>query len=342
MNQSEFIKNYLLSTFPDARLASGGTEVVMRCRFCGDSQKDKNARHLYIKVSDVPLYNCFKCNTSGILTDEILRRYFLNSYNDKDLDFFYKLRSYNKELSNQIKTYAGNRTSFSVTNDYITLNVNTINKLNYINNRLGLSLDYNEILQNKIVLNLLDLIQSNYINSFTRSYNILQNMNDDCIGFLSVDNGFVTLRNISTNAQYRYQIYTLFNNIDNGKKFYVIPTSINLNDNTPVNIHITEGPFDILSIFYNLCNANRFQNIYIAICGKSYISAIKFILNIYGIINSIFHIYIDNDIKEYELYSIKNILSSLNIPGYIHRNGYNKEKDFGVDKNKINDIINKI
>ena len=59
----ENLKEYLLSRFPDAKTASGGRQVVLRCRFCGDSQKDKSARHLYIKVDgDVPLYKCFKCN----------------------------------------------------------------------------------------------------------------------------------------------------------------------------------------------------------------------------------------------------------------------------------------
>lgn len=341
-NKSDFIKDYLLSTFPDARLASGGSEVVMRCRFCGDSQKDMSAKHLYIKVADVPLFNCFKCNSAGILTDEIIRKYFLSSYTDKDMEFFYNLRSYNKNISKQIKTYNANTSSYSIRNNNITIDDNTIYKLNYINNRLGLQLTYNDLLQNKIVLNLLDLIQSNNINTLTRSKNIINNLNDDCIGFLSTDNGFVTLRNIQNNMNFRYNVYTIFNNIENSRKYYIIPSIIDVSIGLPINIHIAEGPFDILSIFYNLRGMDRNQNMYVAICGKSYIGTVKSILRTYGIINCIFHLYVDNDVDDYALYPIRNILHPLGIECYIHRNIFEGEKDFGVSLNKINESIKKL
>ena len=61
MSFSEDFKEYMLATFSDARPASGGKEVVMRCRFCGDS-KDPRSRHLYMSLGqdNKPVfYNCF-------------------------------------------------------------------------------------------------------------------------------------------------------------------------------------------------------------------------------------------------------------------------------------------
>ena len=41
-------------------------------------------------------------------------------------------------------------------------------------------------------------------------------------------------------------------------KYYIIPNAIDTIK--LVKIHIAEGPFDILSIFYNLNNGNKYNN----------------------------------------------------------------------------------
>ena len=52
------------------------TEFRTRCPFCGDSQKNFNTGHMYIKINvedNFPIvWNCFKCNEHGILTSETL------------------------------------------------------------------------------------------------------------------------------------------------------------------------------------------------------------------------------------------------------------------------------
>ena len=45
--------------------------------------------------------------------------------------------------------------------------------------------------------------------------------------------------------------------------YYVIPTKVDTLSTNIIKIHIAEGPFDILSIFTNLCNCNMESNIYI-------------------------------------------------------------------------------
>ena len=52
------------------------TEFRTRCPFCGDSQKNFNTGHMYIKINvedNFPIvWNCFKWNEHGSLTSETL------------------------------------------------------------------------------------------------------------------------------------------------------------------------------------------------------------------------------------------------------------------------------
>ena len=51
-------------------------EYQTRCPFCGDSLKNLNTGHLYIRIGledNFPMvYNCFKCNEHGIVDQELL------------------------------------------------------------------------------------------------------------------------------------------------------------------------------------------------------------------------------------------------------------------------------
>ena len=63
------------------------TEFRTRCPFCGDSQKNFNTGHLYIRINvddNFPIvYNCFKCNESGIVNEEFLTVMDINNSNLK-------------------------------------------------------------------------------------------------------------------------------------------------------------------------------------------------------------------------------------------------------------------
>ena len=338
------LKKFLLSRFPDAREASGGREIAMRCRFCGDSQKDNSARHLYISVyGDVPMYNCFHCPAHGVLTDEVLKQ-MLPNFNSSDIEMFTALRENNKIQSKMLKQMMNKNHKYNIANNYVTPNDV---KLYYINNRLGLNLSYQDLLDDKIVLNLWDLLDSNHITEYTRYENAIDELDRNSIGFLSIDNSYVTLKNLmyGKSSKYlnnRYNVYCLFKNPVKAKKIYCIPTKINMVSNVPVKVHIAEGQFDILSVFYNLCAGDRIQNVYAAICGKSYSSVMSMFLRDIGLMNIEFHIYLDNDIKRYELDGVQRISKELDIDTYLHRNIYPGEKDFGVKLDHIKDSVEKI
>ena len=332
------LADILFPLFPDARYASGKTEIVLRCRYCGDSVKDPRAAHFYIKNIDGQphLYNCFKCGEKGIFSAKTLR-----DFSVYDTEAAVALETYNKSvMSNpQYKSLMRNKT-YKVYNNFISNNELTHAKINYINRRLGINLTIEDCLRLKIVPNLHDLLNANYISKFTRHPNIVQEFTNSFIGFLSIDNSFVVLRNLRSGKVYkgidkRYQNYNIFGKLENAKRFYTIPTQVNTLDPTPIHIHIAEGVFDILSIYFNLRNQANYQNIYSTIGGNQYLNQVKTFLTEYGLFNSIFHLYIDNDVPEYKINIVEKTLRPLKIPLYIHWNEYTGEKDFGVKPSNI-------
>ena len=327
----------LLSNIPSAQYASGKTEIVMKCPFCGDS-RDPKSKHFYISLREGQphFYNCFKCNSKGIVTSKFLRM--LSIYDNNAME---DLDNYNK---NSIIVKDHTRFNYNkpkyLNNIIIDSDLSRM-KLAYINNRLGLNLNLQDLFNLKICPNIMDLLNLNNINNFTRDIRVLQDLNKFFVGFISFNNEFITLRNLVNENEVnkyiakRYIVYNIFGN-DSSERFYTIPVNIDVTKH--INIHIAEGVFDILSVRFNMSH-NNYQNIYTAICGKNYISAVQYYLCSHGLFNSTFHIYLDNDVSKYELINLVKQLSPLNLDVYIHRNMYSGVKDFGVKREFINDKV---
>lgn len=333
---------FLLKNFPSAEYASGKTEIVMKCPFCGDS-KNIGSKHFYISmVKGKPhLYNCFKCNEKGILTSKVLKRMLVY-----DTDVLYALDKYNKSIidDSNYQTY-----NYIRHNLYYKISKNELSdyKLKYINTRLGINLNYQDLESLKVCLNLNDILYDprNNIKTLTRDPNIVNQLNKYFIGAISVDNNFVTMRNLAKpNVLYksidkRYITYNIFGMKDNSKRYYVVPGVIKLDK--AIDIHIAEGFFDILSVYMNFIDRSS-QNICAAINSKSYLNILTYFIAELGLFFARYHIYIDNDIDNWDLYNIKKLLNKFKVEAYIHRNIYPGEKDFGVKRNKIIDSVQDI
>lgn len=317
-------------------------EIVMRCQFCGDSKKNLNKKRLYIKIdttSNEPMmFHCFNCGESGILTPSILRSFQIN-----DLELNSSLITYNKKTVGVLKKKLG------ITNNkfdfVIPMPKNTesnLKKKNYIENRLGIKLTVDDIKRFRIIFNLEQFLKSNDIDTVTVSKGRYDIINRDYIGFLTSFKEFINFRDITDKNKLRYDKYSIFKNLDNTRKFYTIPTSVDILTTDEITINIAEGIFDILGVYYNIKNQNDKNNIYVAVCGSGYSYVIRFFLQM-GLIgeNVRINIYSDND-KEPDFYkSIKKDFSP-----WINRDiklYYNTlEKDFGVPSNKINIIEKRI
>lgn len=325
---------------PFAKLVSARREINCRCFYCADSSNIHKG-HFYISVpnSDEPsFFYCQKCHTQGIVTNERLMEWGIF-----DSQMGIELTKYNSKVlaMTKNKRFADNYV-YNVRNTFITQDKLSLYKLKYINDRLGTNLSLKDCIDNKIVLNLNDLIKTNKL-ELTRDPNIIDQLDTNFLGFLSYDNAFINMRNLGIKEVYhtidkRYINYNIFNKYDNTMKFYVIPANIDLLNPAPVRLHMAEGPFDILSIKYNVVNGNG-RDIFVSVTGSSYKGCLRHFMTKMGIYNMEVHMYIDNDQSDRQAYEIGNLLRVFNYPLYLHRNGYNGEKDYGVPKERIIDNV---
>jgi len=337
--------NMIKSFYPTAKIEGGNGEVVVRCLFCGDSENHKHA-HLYIKVprdeSEISMYHCKKCNRSGIVDDIFLRRYGCEDSRvlveiATHLNKLKKLPQYTYLREND-KAYITNRSTILHKNDQI--------KLEYINNRIGSNFTRADLSSLKIFLNLEDVIRQNNL-ELTRDFRVVNALSDNFIGFISYDNKSAVLRQVLSTGLHksvdkRYINYNLIPTGNSARSLYVVPTNLHVDRPEPVSIHIAEGVFDVLSIFYNINSGNREQNVYMASLGKSYSQALEFILLETGIINYIVHFYPDNDISDRQFNNMIRPLKGLDTQIYAHRNMYPGEKDFGVKIELIREEVHRL
>lgn len=346
MNKEEYI-TYLLRNIPRSKLVSGGREVNCRCFYCPDS-KDISSGHFYISIpssnKELSLYHCFKCNTSGVVTYKTLIEWGIY-----DENMAQDLLNHNKEagISGKNNKYLNN-TIYNISNNTTTINNASKIKLTYINDRLGVNLSYDDLRSLKICLNLKDLLNDNRITRLTRDEQIVDQLDINFLGFISIDNAFLNMRRICgegcvyKSIDKRYINYKIFDKYDTSQRFYTIPTNIDLNQPNPIKIHIAEGPFDILSVYLNL--RNREEGIYTSISGNNFIGIILYFLTMYRLPLTEFHIYPDNDKygSNGKIDKIKKLLMPLLCSLYIHRNQFPGEKDFGVSKDNIRETIERL
>ena len=334
---------YLVKEF-NAKTASGGKEVVKRCHFCGDS-RDLSDAHLYIGVSKngIIKYNCFKCNTSGTVDAKFLRD--LGCYESHIINACVEQ---NKKVLDSNYSKSGSLSSLSyLKNIVIPISDNDFakKKLDYISNRMGHTFTAHDAAKFKIILNLKDFLDINGITKYTRHPDLVDLLDKFFLGFLSMDNKYVMLRRLIPEGKLpkqidtRYLNYNIIGSTDNSMKHYTIPGMININ--RPLDIHIAEGGFDILSIYLHVAPIGS-NAIYSAIGGKSYSNLVKFFITNYGFIGFNLHLYPDADIETKQMRYIKNEIAPFNIKCFVHRNMSKGQKDYGVSMDQIIDSVTKI
>ena len=338
MNSEEY-RDFLMQAIPSARSASGGRFVQCRCFECGDS-RDPTHAHMYIAIpqadDEVSWAYCHKCQMHVVMSPYILTKWGLYSTEASKY-----LAEHNKQCYSAPKNRKYlDRDIYRLSNNFVTDCRESELKLKYINNRLGTNIDYAEALSKKIVLNLGDVLGSNYITEYTRDPGIVKQMNDYFVGFISSDNAFVNMRKIVRDGivyksiDKRYIRYNIFGKYDNTEKFYIIPTQVNVASPERLKINVAEGEFDALSVYYNLRKDP--SQVYMAIGGSGYVGLMRYILTKLRLYYIELHLYPDNDktgLKELDY--IKELLYPYGIPIYVHRNVKDKEKDFGVTPDRI-------
>jgi len=319
-------KLYYLSTRKD--------EISIRCVYCGDSLKSERSAHLYIELVSPYRFHCKKCNEDGLVTPKFLRDLDL-----MDSDLIYEVQRSNlksKKEFNLIKK-SSNFKNKKLKLEY-TESSSELKKLNYVNKRLNLKLDFEDALNYKMVLNFKKLIEDNNVSIHPLNEWMIKRLrllNSNYVGFLSHNDSCINFRNINEDNNDRYTNFTLDNL--NRSKFYIKPTTIDILKEE-IKLTICEGIFDLISIDKNYLRKDN--DILVSVNGSSYDLVINHLQKL-GFLNLDIEIFSDNDVPIEYFKKIKrnNILLSNK---KIKINYNNIGKDFGVVKNKIERIYNNI
>lgn len=247
-------------------------EIVIFCSYCDDATRPKaNHGHLYIS-KEYPVFNCFRCSSSGNLIRLLIDTGFQD---DETLNYLSQFIKY-KVIKDYYKSKK-KATKLKQVHDAIILrNLEFEMKFK----------DKFEIFQNYLYMRLGHVDFSNFLISPTHFNNKLA-----CV-FTNSDNEDVSLRLIETASDFRYHIM----NSVSGQYYFQ-----EKNFEKYSSVVLTEGPFDMLNLYiYNDLFKNCF---FISLNGKKYNSAIEsLILEDFLIgeleINMIF----DNDVKNYNAY----------------------------------------
>ena len=289
----------------------------IRCPYCGDSKKNIHDSHCYIKWSNdesEPLFfNCFLCNTSGVIDKKFLERLGIKEDLSEILD---------RQKFNRIQSLKENPVNI-ITGDPIMNSP----QVRYIERRLGKGLKFEDYQKFKIVWdinNLLPFISRDHTKNSLPS-------NNESISFLSDDKSVLLTRLFEDQGDIRWKKVRLMNS-DN-KSFYVIASTLDLFTKDNITVNIAEGVIDVLSIYKNFNDGPN--SIYVASLGSDYIAAVDYAIA-KGFIgtNINIKIYIDQDQNEKILLrglkKYKWIFNNI----FVYRNIL--DKDVGVTIDRIN------
>ena len=247
-------------------------EIVIFCSYCDDSTRVKaNHGHLYISKS-APIFNCFRCNSSGNLirllidtgfNDEETLSYLAQFIKYKTVKDYYKTKKKVTKLKQIQDTIIKRNLDFEIAHrDKFEL------YKSYLYKRLG-NVDFSQF-----------LISPTFYNNKL-----------SCM-FTNSDNEDVALRLIEPYKDFRYHL-----NPDTSTKYYFQEK----NFENYSKVVLAEGPFDILNLY--LYNDLFKDSYFVSLNGKKYTSAVEtLILEDFLIGELQIDFIFDNDVQNYKTY----------------------------------------
>ena len=319
----------------------GTFDATVRCPICDEDGKTRKHSHCYVGLIDNQppvVYHCWINDCSGVVTPN-----FLHDLNIFDLELDTILNTFNRSfrninrISNKISTITKRKEKMVIPD----IEDNPVNeyKLRYMQWRLGIKFSYADLKGLKIIFSLYDFLKANRLDRNQKYSKWDKVIDRDYIGFLTVDNDWLVLRNTQNNDNLRYIKYSLFNSIDTSNIIYTVPGTQSDLFSDYVNLNICEGPFDALGIFSHVKKFNRSNNIYAACCGPGYINAIRYFIKMGFIGNLKVDIYsdADKDLKFYKKMGLGDKIEPWTTGGIDIF--YNElSKDYGVPRKDISII----
>ena len=321
------------------RYRDSGSQCLIRCWICSDSGKNDKPGNMSIKLDvehgEPMVYHCFRsaCGASGFLKTEDLQTMGCN-----DIDTLMELSTWNREVNPRLekKFHVKENRGYQLANLAITDN---LDKLKYINTRLGTSFEFQDLRNFKIQLGLYEFLKINYINKLAFSPEKCNLLDKYTIGFLSMYSDYLICRDITKRivTGNRYTTYRIRGKPkEDDMKIYCIPGEIDILDPNPVNINIAEGTFSIIGAFlYNRKKKSHNNELWLANCGSGYKTTLLHTSRQFGLLDVNLHIWSDSEIKigKYEklIQDAKPHMNLNSVTVY-----YNSiAEDFGYAKNQI-------
>lgn len=316
----------------------GDIRVKTRCILCGDSHKDPNKQRLYIKCdyndpSEPVTYICFNCGEYGSLTADML-----NMIVGEDYDLTQQLKRINRYAINDSGTVRVNKYK---NNKEIKVEIPpprntqlTVKKIRYLNDRIGYPIPIDDYPKLKLIFNVSEFLALNNIPIQSKYKDFISLYDRDYVGFLSVKNEYIILRDITNNNKMRYIKFNIFGMESNAHSFYVIKNKVDTLTTNPIKIIAAEGPLDILSIVYNIHDGIIPNCVFMSTNHGAFYNPLLFYIN-KGLVGS--NVYIDiykdsDSIIDYNLLKQQMKIYTKNFRVFSNSIG----KDFGVPKDKFN------
>lgn len=309
------------------------TELSIRCVYCGDSVRDTSHAHFYISVNAPYSFFCQRCETSGILNDSVLND--IGVY-DEEIAL---------EVHRQVKKHRSNTTVSDSGLSYLRfkspkfpkfqLNGSFKKKLAYMEERLGMKLTREDLLRYRIIGSFEDFL---VLNGMEKMLDQNERLARDAylvdrygVGWLSRDGSHASFRFIDGDFKKRFKTICL-DPYGEGSKVYTIRSKLDLLAEE-IEIVMTEGVFDIISVYNNFFSRGNNKNrVFCAINGKGF-NLFPTMLMRMGFLNVNLTVYSDNDIS---LDDYRYILPQWKYNKIqICYNQAESQKDFGVKRSLI-------
>jgi len=339
-----------ISRMPFYHVSPDGTSHTIKCPYCNDDSPRHG--HFGLKIDleskDPILYHCFKCSAGGIVNQKVLSDLGITLPQELASQMYKSNKIYS--ISNKITEVRVMPFEIPLVSQYTDPAVIKL-KTDYIRDRIGLDITCAEAPAYRIILSFRDFIVFNKIHeSISLDTHYIEYIDNNYVGFLSVNKNCIIFRRVTTKCSkqgksLRYIKFMIDDKNLDPNNFYTIPTKFDIMSTDPINIHISEGPFDILSIMTHNIFRPIDNNVFFAVCGFGYAGVIKNIIRM-GACPINLYVYADNDktdsaIKRQLLNKKVGLVNYIDNMSII-RNSFPNEKDFGVPNNRIKPSYKKI
>ncbi len=327
----------LTSLDPSARMSSDDVNMSMRCPYCNGSMEDNHS--FSIKINPEPgepiFFQCYRasCGKKGALRADMLEEIGIRSQ-----QVYNEVMAHNRTISPTFDRGL----KYGVQKHVQIVNLprgNALQKLQYINWRLGTNLKIQDLSDLKIQLSLLDMLRLNDIEKLAVGKDRARALDVYCVGFISMFADYMICRDVTPDNKLgmRYYNYQIAGRVSKDAiKVYSIPRDIDIMDPHATIINVAEGPFSILGAYLNTTLGREKNNsVWLANCGAQYENTIMRVCKQFGLLKVRINIWSDTGIPigvYRKLYgSIRKRLDIRRMTVYYN----DASDDFGYPRNKI-------